>query len=167
MALKPVDTAAERQWLAEVLTRQIPLGSAMGLSIERLDRHGIVLAAPLAPNVNDKGTAFGGALVALMILSGWSLPRLALRRAGRAAELVIGRCEVRFLRPVSGSFQAECAWPGAADLEAFVADLAATGKARLELTPRIVASGEVAATLKARYAALGTIRSAPAPGDRP
>ena len=166
MALKPADPAEERRWLGEVLTAQIPLGGAMGLSIERLDRRGIVLAAPLGPNVNDKGTAFGGALVSLMILAGWSLPRLALRRAGRTAELVIGRCEVRFIAPVGGGFRAECDWPDEAELDAFIADLAATGKGRLSLEPRIVVAGKVAATLQARYAALAANRAVPAPGDR-
>lgn len=146
----------ERRWLAQVLTGQIPLGAAMKLEIERLDARGIALAAPLAPNVNDKGTAFGGALVSLMILAGWSLPRLALRRAGLSADLVIGRCEVRFLAPVAGAFRAECDWPDAAEVESFIERTAAAGRGRLELTPRIVraADGELAATLQARYAGL-------------
>jgi len=157
MALNTPDFDQERDWLEQLLTGQIPLGRAMALRIERLDSSGIVLAAPLAPNVNDKGTAFGGALVSLMILAGWSLPRLALRRAGLSAELVIGRCEVRFIMPVAGAFRAECDWPPAAEVDDFTGRLSATGRARLELAPRIVSIDpcEVAATLQARYAGLG------------
>ncbi|PKL96192.1 MAG: thioesterase [Gammaproteobacteria bacterium HGW-Gammaproteobacteria-8] len=156
MAMNRPDFEEERRWLEQVLTGQIPLGAAMALEIQRLDDRGIVLRAPLAPNVNDKGTAFGGALVSLMILAGWSLPRLALRRAGLAAELVIGRCEVRFLKPVTGALLAECDWPPAPEVEAFSKQLAATGRGRLELAPRIVTADdkELAASLQARYAGL-------------
>ena len=147
----------ELNWLTDTLTRQIPLGGAMGLEIARLDDAGIELAAPLAPNVNDKGTAFGGAMVSLMILAGWSLPRLILRRAGMKAELVIGRCEVRFLAPVGGDFRAECQWPESDAIEAFLDGVRSRGKGRLEMTPEIVAGGEtVAARLQARYAGLVT-----------
>lgn len=145
----------ELDWLTDTLTRQIPLGNAMGLEIARLDDAGIELAVPLAPNVNDKGTAFGGALVSLMILAGWSLPRLVLKRADLKAELVIGRCEVRFLAPVAGDFRAVCHWPEPDAVEAFLDGLRSRGKGRLEMAPEIVADGDtVAARLQARYAGL-------------
>jgi len=144
----------ERDWLAAVLTREIPLGGAMRLDIARLDEGGIELRAPLAPNVNDKGTAFGGALVSLMILAGWSLPRLLLRREGLAADLVIGRCEVRFAQPVTGDFSAVCDWPDPAACARFVARLREVGRGRLDLAPRMIAGGELAADLRARYAGL-------------
>ena len=151
--------SVEREWLADVLTRQIPLGGAMELEIARLDPRGIELQAPLAPSVNDKGTAFGGALVSLMILAGWSLPRLLLRRAGLDAELVIGRCEVRFVKPVATGFSVRCDWPDAGAIEQFFDRIRANGRGKLELAPEAVAEGEVAATLVARYAALDKVRT--------
>ncbi|MFU8877115.1 MAG: YiiD C-terminal domain-containing protein [Wenzhouxiangellaceae bacterium] len=148
------DFEAEAAWLSEVLTQEIPLGSAMALSIARLDAGGITLAVPLEPNVNDKGSAFGGAMASLMILAGWSLPRLLLRRHGLAADLVIGRCELRFVSPVYGPFQAECGWPEPGPIDEFVANLQSGRRARLALTPEVLYQGDVAATLEARYAAL-------------
>ncbi len=53
----------EIAWLERTLTADIPLGGAMALTVSRLDDDGIELALPLGPSVNDKGTAFGGALV--------------------------------------------------------------------------------------------------------
>ena len=150
----PEARSGERAWLADVLTRRIPLGGAMALAVTRLDETGIELRAPLAPNVNDKGTAFGGALVSLMILAGWSLPRILLRRADLQADLVIGRCEVRFAVPVRGDFVAVCGWPEAAALEAFVAAARRGDRARLDVAPEILAASDVAAALQARYAAL-------------
>ena len=150
----PRPNDGEAAWLEDLLTRRIPLGGAMGVTVARLDDWGIELAAPLAPNVNDKGTAFGGALASLMILAGWSLPRLLLRHAGIQAELVIGDCKVQFLEPVRSDFQARCPWPQVPARERFIARLGARGKGRLELAPEIVAGGRVAARLEARYAAI-------------
>ncbi len=146
----------ERTWLEQTLTGDIPLGGAMELTVETLDQAGVLLQLPLAANVNDKGTAFGGALASAMILAGWSLPRLLMRRAGLKAELVIGRCEIRFTRPVAGAFQAFCPWPDKADCDRFVRRLDEAGRASLVLAPEIRADGEVAATLSAKYAALET-----------
>ena len=145
----------ERTWLEHVLTHDIPLGGAMEVRVVRLDEAGVELALPLDANVNDKGTAFGGALASAMILAGWSLPRLLMRRAELKAELVIGRCEIRFTRPVDGAFTALCPWPAADDCERFVRRLAHSGRASLVLAPEIRADGELAATLSAKYAALG------------
>lgn len=156
----------EREWLTDVLTRKIPLGGNMQLAISRLDDHGIELRAPLAPSVNDKGTAFGGALVSQMILAGWSLPRLLLRRAGLEVDLVIGRCEVRFLKPVSGDFRVRCEWPEAASIKAFIEQLRSRGRGKLALAPECLADSEVAATLAARYAALGRSDGAAASDGR-
>ena len=49
----------------------IPLTRAMGLRVESLGEGGIRMNAPLEPNVNDKGTAFGGSLAAILTLAGW------------------------------------------------------------------------------------------------
>ncbi len=147
----------EIDWLSHVLTEKIPLGRAMGLSVQRLDWQGVAFSMPLGPNVNDKGTAFGGAMASAMILAGWSLPRLLLKRENQEADLVIGRCEIRYLKPVKGGFDVECDWPEKSACDLFIADLVAKNRSRLPLEARVMVDGEVAATLSARYAALKRI----------
>lgn len=144
----------EKAWLQDMLTRRIPLGGAMGLSISRLDADGLCLDLPLGPNINDKGTAFGGAMSSALLLAGWSLPRLLLKRAGLEGELVVARCETRFIAPVHGDFQVICDWPAEQDCERFIGDFRAQGRGRLALEPRVEVDKEVTATLSARYAAL-------------
>lgn len=156
-----IDFEQERQWLEPLLRQRIPLAGTMDLRIGQLDERGIRLDFPLAPSVNDKGTAFGGALASAMILSGWALPRLLLRRHALPADLVIGRCELRFLSPVRGPYSAGCRWPDAAARASFVADAQNTGKGRLELIAEIHAEGQLAASLQARYAALATHQPQP------
>jgi len=144
----------EATWLERTLTADIPLGGAMALTVSRLDEAGVELALPLGPSINDKGTAFGGALASAMILAGWSLPRLVLKRAGVEADLVIGRCEIRFIAPVGRDFRAACRWPDAEELRSFRDRLEQRGRASLALEPELCVDGEVAATLSAKYAAL-------------
>lgn len=144
----------EKAWLEDVLTSDIPMGQAMALRVERLDEHGLSLRLPLGPNINDKGTAFGGAMASAMILAGWSLPRLLLKREHLDADLVIGRCEIRFLLPVKSGFEVVCDWPETAACETFISDFRQKNRGRLQLAPRVLVDGEVAATLSARYAAL-------------
>lgn len=148
----------ERAWLQRVLTRDIPMGGAMELEVVRVNRDGVVLELPLEANINDKGTAFGGSLASAMILAGWSIPRLLLRRAGLTADLVIGRCETRFLTPVCTAFQACCSWPGPAQVAEFHRKFTDRGRAGLDLHAEIRVDSQVAATLAARYAALGEKR---------
>jgi len=149
-----VDFEQEQRWLEPLLRERIPLAGSMDLRIGRLDERGIRLDFPLAPSVNDKGTAFGGALASAMILAGWALPRLLLRRQSLGADLVIGRCELRFSAPVCGHYSARCDWPDQAALEDFVERTRNTGRGRLDLTAAIYSEDQLAASLQARYAAL-------------
>ena len=144
----------ERLWLETLLRGQIPMAGVMDLRVNRLDEHGIRLDFPLSPSVNDKGTAFGGALASAMILAGWSLPRLLLRRHRLDAELVIGRCELRFIKPIHSAYSACCDWPDDQVVGHFLDGIRDQGKGRLDLCVRIEAEGTVAASLEARYAAL-------------
>src|SRR5690606_33240492 len=54
------------------LHAKIPLARAMGVRVERCDSEGLVLTAPLEPNHNHLGTAFGGSLAALATLAGYA-----------------------------------------------------------------------------------------------
>jgi len=144
----------DQRWLQSVLTGSIPLARAMALRVVQIDECGVALSLPLPPNINDKGTAFGGSLASALILAGWSLPRLLLHRAGIAANLVIGHCELRFLLPVDGDFEVRCHWPNAAVADGFVRKLEASDRAGMTLQPEAVFRGQVAATLSAKYAAL-------------
>jgi hypothetical protein len=90
-----------------------------------------------------------------MILAGWSLPRLLMRRAELKAELVIGRCEIRFTRPVEGAFRRSATGLPLTIASDSSGDWHERTRQPGQLNPEIRADGEVAATLSAKYAALG------------
>ncbi len=110
---------------------QIPLARAIDLAIGTCDGNRLVMHAPLAPNINDKGCAFGGSLASVMTLAGWSLVTLALEQRDLACDVFVGRSEVAYLSPVWSDFQAIAELDVDADWAAFFATLARRGKARI------------------------------------
>lgn len=140
----------------ELLMRSgIPLARAMGLRVADFDGGRLALAAPLAPNVNDKGCAFGGSIAGLLTLAQWGLVNLKLGEAGLDAEVFVADTTLRFLAPVWGELHAEAyvdgdPWPD------FLDSLATIGKARIEVHGEIVGEdgGAPAARQSARFVAI-------------
>lgn len=123
------------------LHEQIPLTRAMAVRVASWDGDELHLTAPLEPNHNHLGTAFGGSLSALATLAGYSLVWLLL--GNRDAHIVIRGSSMRYRRPVRGELHAVCHRPGAAAWDAFQAQFAGTGKAALSLQVTVVENGEV------------------------
>ena len=75
-------------------TRSLPPLAAIQARVEIYDRDRLRLAAPLAANVNDKGSAFGGSMTSLMTYAGWGLVVLQLQQAGVRADVFVAdsRC---------------------------------------------------------------------------
>lgn len=113
------------------LHAQIPLTRAMGVEVESWDGRQLILRAPLEPNHNHLGTAFGGSLSALATLAGYSLLWLLL--GDREAHIVIRDSSIRFRHPVRGALRAFCQRPGDEVWEEFRHQWSATGRAHLQL----------------------------------
>lgn len=73
---------ASEQELQQYLHEHIPLSRAMQVSVVRAAQEGVVLSAPLAPNINHQETVFGGSASALAILAAWSLVHVRLQASG-------------------------------------------------------------------------------------
>ncbi len=140
--------------LVRFIRDEIPLARAMDLQLEAHTHDRLSLAVPLAPNVNDKGCAFGGSLVSLMTLAGWALVELALRERGEDCDVFVGESTVRYLAPVWSDFRADAELALASDWATFFATLAARGRARVEVNCAVPGEdGQPAATLAARFVA--------------
>jgi thioesterase domain-containing protein len=111
--------------------RVIPLTRAMGVRVISYDGKALVLEAPLAPNHNHLGTAFGGSLTAMATLAGYGLLWLELGDPG--AHVVIRESSAVFRRPVLKSIRAVGHRPPAEDLLRFREEFARNGKARLTI----------------------------------
>ncbi len=139
------------QEINDYLNRHVPLFKAMQARLERCDEQGLSLVAPLAPNINDKGIAFGGSMAAITSLTGWALTRITLRENGESAEIVITDGMLKFLRPVRDDIVAECVRPDAETAARFIDSYRQRGKARWSIEVVIRAGGEPAMTFTGQY----------------
>lgn len=138
------ELASWRQALARLWVDSIPLAAAMGVKIRRLDNDVLQLAAPLAPNRNHMGSAFGGSLQGLATLAGWGV---TLVSAGppESCHVVVREAQMRFLIPVNGELIAEASMPPAAAVATFRMGLQERGRARLTVPVAIRGPSEAPA----------------------
>jgi thioesterase domain-containing protein len=146
----------------------IPLAGAMGVEIRRLDEHVLEIAAPLAPNRNHMGTAFGGSLQGLATLAGWGVTLIATGHPD-THHVVIRDAQMRFLAPVSGELVATAVRPSPAAVAAFRGTLAERGRARLTVPVMIQGPDDaVAARFVGEFVALaGNPAAASEPASNP
>jgi len=134
------------------LHEKIPLAQAMGVRVESSDGEAFVLTAPLEPNHNHLGTAFGGSLAALATLTGYACLWHALD--DREAHVVIRRSELDYRHPVRGMLRAVCQRPGEEALAAFRATFARVGKARIALEVMIGEGGRDCLLFRGEFVAV-------------
>jgi thioesterase domain-containing protein len=137
---------------AAALLRKIKPAQALQIAVAGYSSGRLELAAPLAPNLNDKGTAFAGSISSMLVLAGWGLVTLHLREAGIQAEVVVSKSETDYKRPV----RAELRGVAEADAKAFdqlIAELAENPRASIQIQIQIqlLSAGTLCATLTAQY----------------
>ena len=120
-------------YLQDLIDREIMLAKPMGIIVESADESAVILRAPLAPNSNHKGTAFGGSLYALAVLTGWAWITRFLATRQLDAEAVIQESNMRFLVPVHGEMRACIEIPSAADIDKFQKMLLRAHRGRIRL----------------------------------
>ena len=88
--------------LQNKLHNEIPLTKMMELKIQDYNEKELITTAPLNININDKGTAFGGSLSTITIISAWSLCWLISKELGfNSNNIVIIKNETSFRKPVT------------------------------------------------------------------
>jgi thioesterase domain-containing protein len=140
------------RYLEETFHSKIPITRQLGVRVLRYDGATLVLGAPLEPNVNDKGTAFGGSLFSLLVLSGWGLIKLRLREEGLTGDIMIHESTINYSLPVTDSWEVQCRLPEADHYAHFLANLHNRGRARLALEAQIMAGSRVAVSFAGSYA---------------
>jgi len=136
------------------LQEHIPLSADIGVRVLTAGPRGVVLEAPLEPNVNHRSSAFGGSVAAVAMLAGWALVHLRLSAEGLAAETVIHRGEMRYDAPIYGPFRALCERVADKPWLRFTKAISKHGKGRIGLVVTVEAGGAAVASLGASYVAL-------------
>ena len=138
--------------IQELFYSKIPITRAMGVRVEDYDGQRLILSAPLAENVNHLGTAFGGSLNALAVLSGYGLLWLELQDT--ECHIVIRKSSISYERPVRGDIRAICARPDEEALAEFKKTFHQKGKARITLSAAIEDQGMTAVRFEGTFVAL-------------
>lgn len=139
---------------------EIPLAQAMDLRVAGYDGRSLTLAAPLPPNINDKGCAFGGSLASLMTLAGWGMVWLQLQGRGSKADVYVADSAIRYLAPVWNDLSATARPADGETFDAFFDTLAARGRARIGVVCEVpLPDGGSGAVLTARFVAIDPSRA--------
>jgi thioesterase domain-containing protein len=142
-----------RDYLQRRIDREFPLARHIGILVESAEDSCVVLCAPLAPNANFKGTAFGGSLFSIAVLSGWAWVARYLAARQLSADAVVQESKMRYLVPVQGSLRASLTAPSAEQIEKFRKMLRRAGRGRIRLHVDIREGHAVAAQFDGLFAA--------------
>jgi thioesterase domain-containing protein len=141
------------EYLQQRIDREIMLAKPMGIIVEAADDAALVLRAPLAPNANHKGTAFGGSLYSLAVLTGWAWLTRFLATRKLDAEAVIQESSMRFLKPVHGEMRACLEIPADAEVDKFQRMLERADRGRIRLLVKMLEGSALATVFDGLFAA--------------
>jgi thioesterase domain-containing protein len=123
----------------------------LGITFVEFEPQRIVLAAPLGPSLNHRGTAFGPSVFTAAGLAPWLLLVRRTWAERLAVQILLRRCEFAIHRPITRDYRARCDSLPVLDFNA----LRLGGKERISATSHVVVDeGEPAATYTAHYTLL-------------
>lgn len=137
--------------LQAYMLAHIPLVAQMQVKVVSVDAAGLMLTAPLAPNINHEKSAFGGSLASLMTLACWGWLWLQLEQE-TGLHIVVKEARLNYLKPVTTDLDARCTPPAPEELRKFQDMLARRSKARIELKAEVLQNGAVAASYSGSFA---------------
>jgi thioesterase domain-containing protein len=146
-------------YLQRRIDQEFPLARHIGIVVESAHAGGVVLRAPFAPNVNDKGTAFGGSLFCVAVLAGWAWLTRDLAARQLDAGAVIQESTIRYLVPAAGELRATLAAPSVELVEKFHRMLHRGGRGRIRLHVDIHDGRALATQFDGTYAAVAATRA--------
>jgi thioesterase domain-containing protein len=141
--------------LTAYLHERIPLSRAMAVTARRADvEGGVVIEAPLAPNVNHRDTVFGGSASAVGILAAWSALFVRMQAEGIEGRIVIRRNTMSYAKPIVGLFTATAAPPRDAAWARLLATMSRGRMARAHVAAMLECLAEPVGQLEAEFAVL-------------
>ncbi|MFX4266928.1 thioesterase domain-containing protein [Aliarcobacter butzleri] len=138
--------------LENKLHNEIPLTKFMDLKITKYDEKELMTIAPLNKNINDKGTAFGGSLATLTIISGWSICWLISKELEINSEnIVVIKNEHSYRKPVTKELICHTKRPTKDEIENLKNKLLLKKSASIKISSQIIEDGEVCVDFTGYY----------------
>ena len=126
----------------------------MQVRVDLIESERLVLWAPMAPNLNQHGTVFGGSAATLGVLAAWSLLHTRLTQQAVDCKLVVQRSAMEYEAPMSGAFTATATLALGADWDKFILAYQAHGKTRIQMQAVLQSTGLRAALFTGEFVAV-------------
>lgn len=138
--------------LENKLHNEIPLTKFMDLKITKYDEKELITIAPLNKNINDKGTAFGGSLATLTIISGWSICWLISKELEiNSKNIVVIKNEHSYRKPVTKELICHTKRPTKDEIENLKNKLLLKKSASIKISSQIIEDDEVCVDFTGYY----------------
>lgn len=138
--------------LEEKLHSQIPMTKLMKLQVKSLDNKKLITTAPLDININDKGTAFGGSLNTMTIISAWSVCLLFTEQLGYDNSMIaIIKNDTSFEAPVTKNIICHTFLPTNEEIVIFEKKLKQKQSASLKIRSQIIENEKVCVDFNGVY----------------
>ncbi len=138
--------------LQNKLYNEIPLTKLIELEIKDYNDFELITTAPLEININDKGTAFGGSLSTITIISAWSLCWLISKELGfDSNNIVIIKNETSFRKPVTKDIVCHTFKPSKENIEILKQKLLTKKSASIKISSQIIESEEICVDFSGYY----------------
>ena len=129
--------------LQNKLYNEIPLTKMMKIKIQDYNENELIIRAPLKININDKGTAFGGSLSTITIISAWSLCWLISKELGfDSNNIVIIKNETSFRKPVTKDIICYTKKPSFEEIKLLKQKLETKKSASIKIESKIIEDGQ-------------------------
>jgi thioesterase domain-containing protein len=140
--------------LERLLKTEIPIAQHLGIRDLYFSENDLVLTLPLRPNVNHKGTMFGGSLYSASALASYALFLSALRNADvNTNNIVIADGNITYLAPVDQDAKIKALWNSIEEKEKFFKALKSKNKARVLIRAEISVGDKTCAKFTGSFVA--------------
>ena len=141
-----------QEQLQKKLHNEIPLTKVMDIRIDTYNKNELITKAPLAININDKGTAFGGSLNTMTIISAWSMCWLISQELGfDSKNIVIIENKSSFKAPVTKNIICNTQRPSDDEIKIVKEKLEKKGSASIKIFSKILEENKVCLDFEGYY----------------
>ncbi|WP_419764537.1 MAG: YiiD C-terminal domain-containing protein [Arcobacter sp.] len=131
---------------------QIPMTKLMQLELKSMDNISLITTAPLHINVNDKGTAFGGSLSSITIISSWCIAYYLSEKLNlEKSSIVIVKNETKFLRPVRSDIVCTTYIPKDEEINILESKLEEKNSGTIKIHAQIIEDKEICVDFRGTY----------------
>jgi len=138
--------------LEKKIHEEIPLTKLMKLKVNTYNEKELITSAPLDININDKGTAFGGSLSTITIISAWSMCWLISKELGiDSKNIVVIKNENSYLKPVRKDIICNTQKPSKEEVLILKEKINSKGSASLKIKSKIIEDNKVCVEFEGIY----------------